>query len=70
MSKVFCSLEKETRSHVPTDVAAHYLSRRPQTLRDWASSQRGPANLKPLRICGRLSWSVKEIRALLNGMTA
>lgn len=56
-------LEVVTRPTVNTTAAAHYLNRRPQTLRGWACHENGP--LRPLRIHGRLAWSVKEIRALL-----
>lgn len=61
----FVPLEKETRTHVPTDVAAYYLNRRPQTLRSWACTENGL--IRPVRINGRLAWSVAAIRALLQG---
>ncbi len=61
----FISLENEKRSHVPTAAAAFYLSRQPQTLRSWASSEKGP--IRPIRIQGRLAWSIAAIRALLQG---
>jgi hypothetical protein len=47
---------------VTTDAAAYYLNRQPQTLRSWACLENGP--LRPIRINGRLSWSVKEIKVL------
>ena len=56
-------LDVVTRPTVDTTAAAHYLNRRPQTLRGWACHENGP--LRPLRIHGRLAWSVSEIRALL-----
>jgi hypothetical protein len=56
-------LDQVTRSHVPTDQAAYYLTRRPQTLRGWASSGAGP--VLPHRINSRLAWPVATIRALL-----
>lgn len=59
----FTPLELETRPAVDTAAAAHYLSRRPQTLRGWACLENGP--LRPIRICGRLSWPTAEIRRLL-----
>lgn len=59
----FMPLEIETRDIIPTNAAAYYLNRKPQTLRAWASLENGP--LKPLRINGRLAWSVDAIRALL-----
>lgn len=59
------ALEAVTRPTVDTIAAAYYLNRRPQTLRGWACHENGP--LRPLRIHGRLAWSVTEIRALLGG---
>lgn len=61
----FISLEQETRTRVPTDNAAYFLSRKAQTLRSWACLETGP--IKPIRVNGRLLWSVAEIRALLEG---
>ncbi len=59
----FPPLELETRPRVSTEQAAHYLSRRPQTLRHWASAENGP--LRPTRVMGRLAWPVADIRKLL-----
>ena len=59
----FPPLELETRPRVPTEQAAHYLNRRPQTLRGWACSEDGP--LRPMRINGRLAWPVAELRRVL-----
>jgi len=56
-------LDQVTRPHVPTDQAAYYLTRRPQTLRGWASSGSGP--VRPHKVNGRLAWPVATIRALL-----
>ena len=56
-------LQDEVRATLDTATAAYHLNRRPQTLRAWASGERGP--LQPRRISGRLAWSVDEIRALL-----
>ena len=61
----FPSLELETRPAVPTEQAAHYLSRKPQTLRSWACLENFPDGLRPLRIRGRLMWPVAEIRKRL-----
>ena len=61
-------LEQVTRPTVPTADAAHYLNRRPQTLRSWSSTEQGP--IRPVRIFGRLAWKVADIRALLNGEAA
>lgn len=63
--KLFSPLELETRSHIPTNAAAFHLSRQPQTLRSWASTEAGP--IRPVRISGRLAWPVDGIRKLLNG---
>ena len=61
----FQPLEQVTRPTVPTDQAAHYLNRRPQTLRAWACLENGA--LRPVRINGRLAWRVADIKAVLNG---
>jgi len=62
----FCSLEQVTRPTFTTREAAHYLNRKPQTLRSWASAE--PAGVpRPVRINGRLAWPVAAIRALLEG---
>ncbi len=61
----FTPLERETRPVIPTDAAAYHLNRKPQTLRAWACEENGP--IKPMRINGRLAWSVAAIRALLEG---
>ncbi len=59
----FPPLETVTRPTVPTEAAAYYLNRQPQTLRAWACLETGP--LRPIRINGRLSWPVAVIRRLL-----
>ncbi len=63
---VFPPLEQITRPTVPTNQAAYYLNRRPQTLRSWASTEPIGA-IKPIRCMGRLAWPVADIRKLLNG---
>ncbi len=63
--ELFPPLEKVARPTVPTGAAAYYLNRKPQTLRAWACLENGP--LRPVRINGRLAWSVSAIRALLKG---
>ncbi|MHB9102045.1 MAG: hypothetical protein ACYC2E_11070, partial [Sulfuricella sp.] len=57
----FPPLEQVTRPTVPTDAAAYYLNRKPQTCRAWACLENGP--IRPIRINGRLAWPVAEIRA-------
>jgi hypothetical protein len=59
----FPPLETLTRPAVDTAAAAHYLNRRPQTLRGWACLENGP--LRPIRINGRLAWPVSELRRML-----
>ena len=60
----FPLLEQVNRPTVPTEQAAHYLNRRPQTLRTWAmNSGTGPVSC--IRINGRLAWPVADIRRLL-----
>lgn len=58
----FPPLESVTQPNVTTEQAAHYLNRRPQTMRGWACFEHGP--LRPLRINGRLAWPVAEIRRI------
>lgn len=62
-SQPFPSLELVNRPTVPTEQAAHYLNRRPQTLRGWACLENGP--LRPVRVNGRLAWPVAEIKRVL-----
>lgn len=59
----FPPLELVNRPTIPTDQAAHYLQRRPQTLRAWGCLENGP--IRPIRIHGRLAWPVAELRRLL-----
>ena len=59
----FPPLEQITRPNVPTEQAAYYLDRRPQTMRIWAMREDGP--LRPIRINGRLAWPVSELRRVL-----
>lgn len=61
----FIPLELENRPAVDTAAAAHYLNRRPQTLRGWACLESFPDGLKPLRVNGRLAWPVAGIRKVL-----
>ena len=57
------SLERETRTALPTGEAAFHLNRAQQTLRLWAMSESGP--LRPMRINGRLAWPVAELKRVL-----
>jgi hypothetical protein len=49
---------------VPTEQAAYYLDRRPQTMRMWAMRD-GTGPIQPIRINGRLAWPVAELRRVL-----
>ena len=63
-NKFIIPLEDENRSHLTTEEASHHLMRKPQTLRVWATYEIGP--IKPIRINGRLAWSVNDIKKILN----
>ena len=65
VNNLFPSLETISRPTVPTDAAAYYLNRAPQTLRKWACLENGP--IRPVRIHGRLAWRVSDLQTLLNG---
>lgn len=60
---IYPSIESVTRPTVPTEQAAYYLDRKPQTLRAWACLENGA--ILPIRINGRLAWPVKEIKKVL-----
>lgn len=62
----FPALDAVMRPTVDTVAAAYYLNRKPQTLRTWACLENGP--LRPIRVNGRLAWSVQEIRRLMGGL--
>lgn len=47
---------------VDTVTAAILICRKPQTLRRWACDGDGP--LQPIRINGRLAWSLPKLREL------
>ena len=66
---VFPPLEQVTRPTVPTDQAAYYLNRQPQSMRAWSCLQPAGA-IRPIKVCGRLAWPVAAIRALLEGGAA
>lgn len=56
-------LSEIARPTVDTATAAHYLNRRPQTLRGWSCLDNGP--IRPIRINSRLAWSVADLRRVL-----
>lgn len=64
----FPPLEMVNQPNVPTEQAAYYLNRRPQTMRLWACHENGP--LRPIRVHGRLAWPVTEIRRIVGGEVA
>jgi hypothetical protein len=45
--------------------ASYHLGRKPQTLRVWACLENGP--IRPIRVHGRLAWSVADINRILKG---
>ncbi|NDP40152.1 MAG: DNA-binding protein [Rhodoferax sp.] len=55
-------LSAVTNPNVPTEQAAYYLDRRPQTLRIWALTG---YPIMPRRVNGRLAWPVADLRLLL-----
>lgn len=61
----FLPIEQQTRSHIDTACAAHYLNRSTQTLRSWSCFDNGP--IRPVRVNRRLAWSVEDIKRLLCG---
>lgn len=63
-SQQFPPLEQVNRPTVPTEQAAHYLNRRPQTLRAWAMKS-GTGPVPCIRINGRLAWPVADIKRVL-----
>lgn len=58
----FPALKDVATTHVPTQQAAFYLNRSPQTLREWAMTGKV---IPPLRINGRLAWPVADIKRVL-----
>lgn len=64
----FVPLDLEQRTHVDTSCAAYHLGRKAQTMRVWASTEKGP--IRPVRINGRLSWPVADIRRLLTNSSS
>lgn len=60
----FPPLELVNKPTVPTEQAAYYVSRRPQTLRSWAMKD-GTGPIRPLRINSRLAWPVADLKRIL-----
>ena len=63
VTQQFPPLESVTKPNLTTAELSYYLNRRPQTLRGWACNENGP--LRPIRINGRLAWSVSELCRVL-----
>lgn len=63
LAATFPPLADEHREFIPTDQAAHYLLRRPQTMREWSCL--GSGLLKPVKVGNRLGWRTADIRRLL-----
>jgi hypothetical protein len=61
-SQPYPDLLTENRPTVDTATAAHWLSRRPQTMRIWAMTGHP---IRPTRVNGRLAWPVADIKRLL-----
>ncbi len=59
----FPTLEAVTSPTVRTSQCAYYLNREPQILRNWACHENAP--IRPIRVFGKLAWSVADIKALL-----
>ena len=59
----FPALETVSKPNLTTAETAHYLNRRPQTLRIWAMRD-GKGPLSPRRIGGLLAWNTAEIKSL------
>ena len=62
LQELYPALETVTKPNLKTEEAAHYLNRRPQTLRAWACLENGP--LRPRRVAGLLAWNTNEVKAL------
>ena len=60
---IYEPLQEVTRPVLDTATAAHYLNRRPQTMRGWACHEDGP--IKPIRINGRLAWRTSDLKKIL-----
>jgi len=59
----YVPLEQIVRPVLTTAEAAHYLNRKPQTLRIWACTEAGP--IRPVRVYGRLGWRLSDVRRCL-----
>ena len=62
LQSLYPPLSEVTKPNLKTEEAAHYLNRRPQTLRAWACLANGP--IRPRRIGGLLAWPTAEVKNL------
>ena len=62
LQALYPPLTEVTRPNLKTEEAAHYLNRRPQTLRAWACLENGP--IRPRRVGGLLAWPTDAVKAL------
>lgn len=62
-NKSFPALDDVTQPNLDTEQAAYYLNRAPQTLRHWASSDKGL--IRPHRIGRMLAWPTNEVRRIV-----
>lgn len=63
MSQEIKSLDEVTGTHGKTNEAAHWLNRKPDTLRKWGNSGTGP--IKPIRVNGQFLWPVADIKRVM-----
>ena len=59
----YLPLELVSKPNLTTNETAHYLNRRPQTLRCWAMKD-GIDGLRPKRLNGLLAWPTEQVKAL------
>jgi hypothetical protein len=62
MSPIFPPLELVTKPNLSTEEAGYYLNRKPQTLRNWAATERGP--IRPIRVGGLLAWPTRDVKRI------
>lgn len=56
-------LHEVTETHGTTNEAAHWLKRKPGTLRRWVSAGKGP--IRPVKVNGQFLWPVAAIKRLM-----
>jgi hypothetical protein len=62
MSPIFPPLELVTKPNLSTEEAGYYLNRKPQTLRNWAATERGP--IRPIRVGSLLAWPTRDVKRI------